>query len=298
MAVSARLPAAEGAVVLQALRAAAGDCEHPHRPHHDPAEDTVPAADTVAGADSPRAEDGGGVSAGTGRAGPGGGEVDGPGTGICRASLADALVAVAGAYLSGKIATAGNPDLYQVIVHVGPEALTDGPDRRRPAVTPPAAASPPRRLAANARPGADGQRQPAPAATPSDTPLRPVPSPPAFPRKHPPGTPPGSGGAAPCRVGGHRAHPRRCHLDDGPAISPAAARALACHATVSWMLHDHDGTLLDVGTRGTAVPPPRCAAPSANATTAAASSPAAGPGAPTSTTSSPGPKAARPDCGT
>ena len=31
--ISARLPAADGAVVLQALRAAAGDCEHPHRPH-------------------------------------------------------------------------------------------------------------------------------------------------------------------------------------------------------------------------------------------------------------------------
>ena len=43
VAVSARLPAVEGAVVLQALRAAAGDCEHPHRPHHDPAEDTAPA---------------------------------------------------------------------------------------------------------------------------------------------------------------------------------------------------------------------------------------------------------------
>jgi hypothetical protein len=42
VAVSARLPAAEGAVVLQALRAAAGDCEHLHRPHRDPAEDTGP----------------------------------------------------------------------------------------------------------------------------------------------------------------------------------------------------------------------------------------------------------------
>jgi 5-methylcytosine-specific restriction endonuclease McrA len=52
-----------------------------------------------------------------------------------------------------------------------------------------------------------------------------------------------------CRVAGHPAHPRRCHLDDGPALSPAAARALACHATVTWMLHDHDGTLLDVGRR-------------------------------------------------
>jgi 5-methylcytosine-specific restriction endonuclease McrA len=27
------------------------------------------------------------------------------------------------------------------------------------------------------------------------------------------------------------------------------AQALACHATVSWMLHDHDGTLLDAGRR-------------------------------------------------
>jgi 5-methylcytosine-specific restriction endonuclease McrA len=129
VAISARLPAAEGAVVLQALRAAAGDCEHSHRPHHDTAEDTAPAENTVAAADSP-AEDGGGVSAET-------------------------------------------PD----------------------------------------------------------------------------GTPLGPGAGPPCRVAGHPAHPRRCHLDDGPAISPAAARALACRATVSWMLHDHDGTLLDVGRR-------------------------------------------------
>ena len=190
VAVSARLPAAEGAVVLQALRAAAGDCEHPHRPHGDTAEDTGPAQDTVPAAgdrdDSGRAE---------------------PGAGTCRASLADALVAVAGAYLSGKIATAGNPDLYQVIVHVGPEALTDGPD---PVPVPAAAASPP--------------------DVSAETPL----GPPA---------------GAQCRPAGHRAHPRRCHLEDGPAISPAAARALACHATVSWMLHDHDGTLLDVGRR-------------------------------------------------
>jgi 5-methylcytosine-specific restriction endonuclease McrA len=43
--------------------------------------------------------------------------------------------------------------------------------------------------------------------------------------------------------------PQRCHLDDGPAIAPAAAQALACHATMSWMLHDHNGNLLDVGRR-------------------------------------------------
>jgi 5-methylcytosine-specific restriction endonuclease McrA len=150
--ISAKLPAADGAVVLQALRAAAGDCEHPHRPHGDLAEDATPAPDTRPGEDAGR------------------------GAATCRASLADALVAVAGAYLAGKIATAGNPDIYQVIVHVGPEALTG-----------------------------------VSAETPGD--------------------------------------PARCHIDDGPAISPAAAQALACHATVSWMLHDHDGTLLDVGRR-------------------------------------------------
>jgi 5-methylcytosine-specific restriction endonuclease McrA len=57
------------------------------------------------------------------------------------------------------------------------------------------------------------------------------------------------------RPAGHPAQPRRCHLDDGPNLSPAAAQAIACHATVSWMLHDHDGTLLDVGRRHRKPPP-------------------------------------------
>jgi 5-methylcytosine-specific restriction endonuclease McrA len=186
VAISAKLPAADGAVVLQALRAAAGDCEHPHRPHDDLAEDPTPA------------------------------EHAGQDTRTCRASLADALVEVAGAYLAGKIATAGNPDIYQVIVHVGPEALTTGPDASDPAT---------------AQPGVSAETpEPAPVATaaPSHPPTRPAPAP---------------------RPAAHPAHPARCHLDDGPAISPAAAQALACHATVSWMLHDHDGSLLDAGRR-------------------------------------------------
>jgi hypothetical protein len=37
--ISAKLPATDGAVVLEALRAATGDCEHPHRPHPEPAAD-------------------------------------------------------------------------------------------------------------------------------------------------------------------------------------------------------------------------------------------------------------------
>ncbi|MGH3407592.1 MAG: HNH endonuclease, partial [Streptosporangiaceae bacterium] len=53
----------------------------------------------------------------------------------------------------------------------------------------------------------------------------------------------------PYRQVGHPAYPRRCHLEDGPVISPATAQRIACTATVSWMLHDHDGTLLDIGRR-------------------------------------------------
>jgi 5-methylcytosine-specific restriction endonuclease McrA len=124
-------------------------------------------------------------------------------------------VEVAGAYLSGKIATAGNPDIYQVIVHVGPEALTDG----GPAASAPAAAAP-------AEPGVSAETPGHPAAA-----------------------------AAGDRPAGHPAHPRRCHLDDGPALSPAAAQAIACHATISWMLHDHAGNLLDAGRRHRKPPP-------------------------------------------
>jgi hypothetical protein len=216
--VTARLPAIDGAVVLQALRAAAGDCEHPHRPHADPAEDT--------------AHTGPAAQAGQGNAA------------ACRASLADALVEVAGAYLSGKVATAGNPDIYQVIVHVGPEALTAAPTTTDPAPAPAIADRPPQ------QPGTDpsdvsaetpaDQFAPAPhgvsAEAPDDGPSRIAPTP-----AH--------------RPAGHPADPRRCHLDDGPALSPAAAQALACHATVSWMLHDHDGTLIDVGRRHRKPPP-------------------------------------------
>jgi 5-methylcytosine-specific restriction endonuclease McrA len=202
VSISARLPATDGAVVLQALRAAAGDCEHPHRN---------------------RAEDAGsadGVSAET-PADPD--AADSPGDGqpgrdntTCQASLADALVTVAGAYLSGKIATAANPDIYQVIVHVGPEALVTA-DHESPA-----------------------RQRDVPAETPAarhdvaKTPARDPAGPAADPAR---------------RLPGHPAYPARCHLEDGPALSPAAAQALACHATISWMLHDHRGNVLDVGRR-------------------------------------------------
>ena len=63
---------------------------------------------------------------------------------------------------------------------------------------------------------------------------------PAFPRKRP--RPPG-------RVPGRPGGPARCHVEDGPAISPTAAQMIACSATWTWMLHDSAGKLLDLGRR-------------------------------------------------
>ena len=162
LVMSVRLPATDGTVVLQALRAACGDLEHPHRLHDDEHASEAPGQETP------------------GRQTP--------------AGLADALVDLAGAFLAGKIAGASNPDIYQVIVHVGAEALT---------------------------PEAGLEAEPGPDARPA----------------------------------GHPANPLRCHLEDGPAISPATAQRLACQATVSWMLHDHKGNVLDVGRRHRRPPP-------------------------------------------
>jgi hypothetical protein len=48
----------------------------------------------------------------------------------------------------------------------------------------------------------------------------------------------------------HPGRPGRCHLEDGPAISPADAQRIACSATFSAMLHDPgDGSVLDAGRR-------------------------------------------------
>jgi 5-methylcytosine-specific restriction endonuclease McrA len=165
LVMSVRLPAADGQVVLKALRAACGDLEHPHRPHDDEHAPAGTSNDTVTET-----------------------------TKQTPAGLAGALVDIARDLLAGTIAHASNPDIYQVIVHVGPEALITEPD-----------------------PAAD----PGPEA----------------------------------RLAGHPAHPARCHLEDGPAISPATAQRIACHATVSWMLHDHQGNVLDVGRRHRRPPP-------------------------------------------
>jgi len=47
----------------------------------------------------------------------------------------------------------------------------------------------------------------------------------------------------------------RCHVEDGPAITPATAQMIACNSTISTMLHDTGGSLLNVGRR-TRKPPP------------------------------------------
>jgi hypothetical protein len=126
--------------------------------------------------------------------------------------LAGALTEVAGAYLRGKTASAGNADIYQVQIHVVPDILDRVPV---PAGTPDGDPVPA---------GTDGE--PVPAGTDRES----VPA----------GTP---GMSHPCRPG-------RCHLEDGPAISPADAQRIACTATLSAMLHNPaDGTILDAGRR-------------------------------------------------
>ncbi len=119
-----RLPPLAGAVLLKALRAAAGDLDRPH------------------------AEDAGDVSAETPAVGP-------PAV-RTSSDLADGLVAVAEAFLAGKVATAEDPEVYQVIVHVGTGALA-APAGAAPAPAPdgaaPAGVSAETPLPAAARPG-------------------------------------------------------------------------------------------------------------------------------------------------
>jgi 5-methylcytosine-specific restriction endonuclease McrA len=54
---------------------------------------------------------------------------------------------------------------------------------------------------------------------------------------------------ADARTPGHPADPARCHVQDGPAISITTAQMITCTAALSWMLHDRDGTILDLGRR-------------------------------------------------
>jgi hypothetical protein len=203
------LPPEAGAVVLQAVRAARNDLEHPH----DEEEDGVPAETPAQRLHRQDQEDG---ICWDGDKPP----RQWPGTAV--QDLADALVEVCASYLRGKIVSADNADVYQVIIHAGAEALTT--ETPEPAAVPePAGDSGP---AAAGSPDPPGEPDGVPAETPAPPPAK-----------------------APELPIGHPAYLWRCHLDDGPAISPAALQLIGCNATISTMIHDADGSVLDVGRR-------------------------------------------------
>ena len=106
-----RLPPLAGAVLLKALRAAANDLEHPHDSHKNTER---------------------GVSAETPTAAPPEAPAVAPPAAPTSSSLVDALVIIAEAFLAEKVAAAGDPEVYQVIVHVGTDAIT--PACRSPAL--------------------------------------------------------------------------------------------------------------------------------------------------------------------
>jgi hypothetical protein len=102
MSFTLQLPPEQGAVLLQALRAAAGDLDHPHDKKPGP----------VSAQERPEEFK---VDAG---------------------ELADAMTEVAGAYLRGKIVTADNADIYQVIVHTTEDVLAGTVPAQQPADVP------------------------------------------------------------------------------------------------------------------------------------------------------------------
>ncbi len=95
-----RLPPLQGAVLLKALRAAAGNLDHPrYGEDGSVSAETRPAIQTSS-------------------------------------SLADALLVVAEAFLAGQVAAADDPEVYQVVVHVGTDALAAGDQAGVSAETP------------------------------------------------------------------------------------------------------------------------------------------------------------------
>jgi hypothetical protein len=94
-----------GAVLLKALRAAAGELEHPRAADSEQPQRTQEAgvsAETPAGNQTPAADQ------------------PQPSTST---SLADALLRIAEAFLAGKVAAADDPEIYQVVVHIGADAI-------------------------------------------------------------------------------------------------------------------------------------------------------------------------------
>jgi hypothetical protein len=184
-----QLPPEQAAVVLQALRAAMNDLEHPHDDHDDVSAETR--AQALARKDE---------RDGTAWDQP----MPPPRRKEDTESLADALVGICAGYLAGRATQADNPDTYQVIIHAGTGAITTTTGRAPDHVP--------------------AETRKALAALAETVPLL------AFPESHP-------------------AWPGRSHLEDGAAISPATLQMIACNATISTMLHDVKGNVLDVGRR-------------------------------------------------
>lgn len=167
----ALIPAEGAAVVLQALRAARNDLEHPHEAHDGVSAETrageLSCQDAANGIDFTAA--------------------DPPAPRLETAeNLAAALVQICADYLSSRAAAADNPDTYQVIIHAGVEAITGNE---------------------------------ATADAPGFLPVS------------------------------HPAHAMRCHIQDGVAISLGTLAVISCNATISTMIHDAAGAILDVGRR-------------------------------------------------
>jgi hypothetical protein len=175
------LPPEQGAVMLQAIRAWTSDVEHPHHLEHDDGPSRT-RAEKLEDLDTKHGIDWAGENPPWQR------------EKTPAEDMADAIVGICGDYLSGRAAEADNPDTYQVVIHAGTGAVTDGGDAGVSAETP--------------------------LANPEL----------AFPVTHP-------------------AYPMRCHVEDGLALSPATLQMIACNATISTMLHDADGSVLNVGRR-------------------------------------------------
>jgi len=211
ISVTFALPPAEGAVVLQALRAWLSDVDHPHddrdgpEPEGQTPEQRLRERDAADGIDWDADHK-------PGR------RVPVPGQ-----DLAHAIVGICGGYLSGRVAGADNPDLYQVIIHAGRDAITSEPDPAIPRL-PSADVSAETRGSVTPGVSAETHSQRAMAALRETVPVL------AFPESHP-------------------AWPWRCHVEDGQVIDPVTLRMIACDATISAIVHDAAGNVISAGRR-------------------------------------------------
>jgi hypothetical protein len=175
------LPPEEAAVVLQALRAAMNDLEHPHDEHDHDRDETASAEARAQRMRERDSEDGVRWD-----------EAMPPPPRKCDAgSLAGALVEICAEYLASRAAHADNPDTYQVIIHAGAGAITTPEERQIPESEGPG-------------PQADGASAETSSAKALAALKEPIPLL-TFPVSHP-------------------APPERCHIEDGPAISPRRCR--------------------------------------------------------------------------